>query len=373
LSFQSDVDRILRGSPAHGGNNRAAIESPQRAVQDKFFFPASIDPELARKEFPAPIPASQLGGGGAVPWVWEGYLARGYTTLLSGVWKGGKSTLIAHLLRALEEGGALAGVVTKGRALIISEEGQGLWAGRRDDLSLGDSSEFICRPFKGRPRLVDWLGFIQHLARLIAERQFDLVILDTLSAMIPCDDENNAAKMLMSLTPLHTLTEAGAAMLLIHHPRKGDGGEGMAARGSGALPGFVDIILELRRFAPGERENRRRTLTAYSRFDETPANAVIELVDDGYRLVGSKADARHDDRMDALKEILPRAEPGLTVDEVREAWPDGADVATPGRRTLARDLQIAAEGGKLAVGGTGKKGDPRRYWVSNAFLASPNP
>jgi hypothetical protein len=35
------------------------------------------------------------------------------------------------------------------------------------------------------------------------------------------------------------------SVLLVHHPRKGKTLAGQAARGSGALPSFVDILIEM--------------------------------------------------------------------------------------------------------------------------------
>lgn len=89
------------------------------------------------------------------------------------------------------------------------------------------------------------------------------MVLDTLAGFLPVRDENDSAGMLQALTPLHAVTEAGAALLLIHHPRKSDATEGQASRGSGALPGFVDIVIEMRRLAPQDREDRRRVLNLW--------------------------------------------------------------------------------------------------------------
>ena len=75
-----------------------------------------------------------------------------------------------------------------------------------------------------------------------------------------------------------------------------DAGEGQASRGSGALPGFVDIIVELRRFNPSQRDDTRRVLTTYSRFEESHPEKVIDLTDDGYIDCGSKHDAARADR-----------------------------------------------------------------------------
>ena len=46
-----------------------------------------------------PIPMSQLPSDGeTVPWLWGGYIARGYKTSFTGLWKSGKTTLLKYLL-----------------------------------------------------------------------------------------------------------------------------------------------------------------------------------------------------------------------------------------------------------------------------------
>jgi hypothetical protein len=323
--------------------------------------------------FPDPIPASQLAAGGAAAeWLWRGYLARRSVTLLTSLWKAGKSTLLAHLVRSMGAGGDLAGLpVAAGNVLVVSEESAALWAGRRDKLGIGDHALFHIRPFLGRPDSLTWLGFIRHLAAQVRARDLSLVCIDTLAALSPCDDENDAAKMLAALSPLQQLTEAGAAVLLSHHPRKGDGGEGQASRGSGALPGFVDIILEMRRVRPSEKGNRQRELTAYSRFDETPAELVIELAGDGsgYRSLGSPADADRQSRLQTIREQLPAEPPGLTADELLARWPEHA--AKPGLRTMREDLAEGSKAGRWSVDGAGKRGDPFRFWCNGNSIPAP--
>src|SRR5262249_35034846 len=148
---------------------------------------------------------------------------------------------------------------------------------------INDNALFDCRPFKGRPSQADWQAYVDHLAKQVFYLRIDLVVIDTLASISPCDDENDSAKMMAALTPLQAVVEAGAAGLIIHHPTKGAGTEAQASRGSGALPGFVDVILEMRRPKNAERDCRRRELTAHSRFDETPPELVIELSEDGQR------------------------------------------------------------------------------------------
>jgi hypothetical protein len=315
-----------------------------------------------------PVPASQLGAGDQVDWVWEGYLARGHHSLVVGFWKAGKTTLLAHLLKLMGSGGKLITNVVATKVLVITEEGRGLWAKRRDEIGLGDHVEFLVRPFKGRPSRTEWLGFVATVGDLVQSRGYGLVVFDTFASVNPASDENDAAGMMAALMPLHRLAEAGAAVLLLHHPRKGDGTEGQASRGSGALPGFVDVIVEFRRYDPAQRDDRRRVLEAFSRFDETPTEEVIELTDDGYAGVGQKSDAKRGDRSIVIREILDAHPDGLTTKDLRDKWPQDG-IPKPGESTLAADLE-AGNGTSWDRQGKGTKGDPY-VWIR--FFHGPPP
>jgi hypothetical protein len=173
--------------------------------------------------------------------------------------------------------------------------------------------------------------------------------------------------MLRALAPLHLITEAGAAVLLAHHPRKSDGKEGKASRGSGALPGFADIIIEMRR---SSGKDRQRVLTGYSRFDETPPELVIELAEDGgsYQSLGSKPEADRKARWTSITEILPGDPQGKTVEELLELWPDEKK---PSKRTLGQDLNQGAEATLWSMSGAGRRGDPFRFWrAQNSIRAA---
>jgi hypothetical protein len=75
---------------------------------------------------------------------------------------------------------------------------------------------------------------------------------------------------------LQGLTARRVSVLILHHPRKGDPPLGQAARGSGALSGYADILLEMRRVPNAADDDRRRRLYGFSRFPETPRQLVIE-------------------------------------------------------------------------------------------------
>ncbi|QDV91764.1 hypothetical protein RAS2_28690 [Phycisphaerae bacterium RAS2] len=113
----------------------------------------------------------------------------------------------------------------------------------------------------------------------------------------------------------------------------------------------------------------RRTLKAFSRFDETPHEAVIELRDGQYRLVGSKSDAKQGDRLAVLREIIGSNSAGMTSEDVREAWPESGTVPKPSIRTIRGDFAKGVAAGWFKSSGTGHRNDPLRYF-NNSIPAS---
>jgi putative DNA primase/helicase len=320
---------------------------------------------LPTPAWPNPIPASLLQRADPVKtWLVHGYLARGEVTLLSALWKAGKTTFLAHLYRALDRGEEFCGLATQAsRVLIVTEESESRWAQRRDELGLRDHLEFLIRPFPGRPRAERWEEFLGHLKALQQERQYDLLVMDTLANLWPVKDENDAAAVQTALMPLHGLLDAGGAgLLLVHHSRKSDGQEATSSRGSGALTAFVDTIVEFRRFNAGDRKDKKRVLTGYGRHDETPTELVVELQwPGGFVSCGGDRDSLA--RVDigrVIAGILPPASPGLTADQILDLWPDDQ---APRRERFLAALKEGVEGGRWQQEGKGKKGSPYTYWM----------
>jgi hypothetical protein len=149
---------------------------------------------------------------------------------------------------------------------------------------------------------------------------------------------------------------------LVHHLRKGDGQEATGARGSGALPAFVDVILELRRYDASVRQDRRRVLTGYSRWDDTPDELVVELVEDGtgYRAHGDKKQVAREEIRNGISRVLPLEPPGITSDAIREAWPSDPP---PHNQKLLAELRWGVDEGFWGRQGKGKKGSPFTFWL----------
>jgi RecA-family ATPase len=347
------------GLPQGSGNTIKPVASAGHASGNgriQFNAGSPIYKDASSMEFPRPIPLSQCGNDDAVKWLWYGYLASGHITILTAPPKCGKTTLLSWLLREFASGGNLAGQVKPCKALIVSEESKGLWARRRDRVGLGDHVHVDCRPFMGQPSWSNWNDYMTHAAKLVESDDFQLIVIDPIASLWPCPDENRSTDVLSSLTPLRKLTAVDAAVLLLHHNRKGDGDQGSASRGSGAIVGFADVIMELRRYGSSETQ---RSLKCYSRFSETLPEIVLDLADDGYQVIGSKSHAAKAERQATIREILQASTAPMTVDDVHAAWPKG-NLKTS-RRALAGYMSDGFQAGLWTGSGQGTKGDPYRF------------
>lgn len=309
--------------------------------------------------------ASQLG---ATPvqrkWIWDGYIAPGQIALLTSLWKSGKTTLLAHLVAARKDGSDVAGRrVAPGVSVVISEEAQPDWDDRHARLGFAPVDSFFFRPFKGVRSLERWLAFLDYLAGLKAAEGVDLVIIDTLMEFLPVKDENNAKLMLDALLPFRQLTDAGIALLLVHHPRKATAPAGMTARGSGALPAFVDTLMEMYPLRPDDSSDRRRRLQAFSRDPATPRSLFMELNEKGTAFTRLE-DWPDDDfavNWQVLQMVLEDASRELTRQEILAQWP--GDYPPPKGSTLYHWLDQAVKREWLARSGAGRKSEPYRYFL----------
>jgi hypothetical protein len=303
-------------------------------------------------------------GGGDIPWLWHGFLAPGKTTLLTSQWKSGKTTLAAILLARLKEGGQVAGLdLRPGKAVIISEESSQDWYQRSRKLAFGDHLCWFIRPFRGRPSFRDWQALQDTILDLHAAHHFDLAVIDPLLQFLPAASENSATGMIDFLSTLNRFKEAGMALWLPHHPRKGRVLPGQAARGSGALSGFVDIIMEKDFYKAADSTDRRRCITAYSRSDQTPRRLVIELNAEGTDYL-NRGEFEPDDFMENWKHVrgvLQESRTKLTRKEILDNWPP--DYPAPSSITLYRWLEHALKLRLVNHDGLGTKAYPFHYWL----------
>jgi hypothetical protein len=315
--------------------------------------------------------------GAAKTWLWEGYVAAGMVSLLTSQWKSGKSTLISLLAARMDQGGELAGLpISKGRVAIISEEGPGIWDERASALDLGKHISYFCQPYKNKPTMEEWLELVNGMIELRESEGLDLVVIDTLATFLPGSNENTAGVIMNCLMPLKSLTSRGIGVLLVHHPRKGVYKPGQASRGSGALPGYVDILMEMGwAGSPDDAADRRRWLRGFSRHQQTRRHVIVELSADGkdYLLRGTVEEERTAHCWEVVRWVLQGVNDRVTQREILENWVE--DYIRPDPGTLVRTMKNAVADGRVRVQGTGFKNDPFRYWLperEDDFHPGPN-
>jgi len=295
-------------------------------------------------------------------WLWEGFLVRGQVTLLTSAWKCGKSTLLAMLLRERQRSGALLGrAVEPGVTAVVSEEPADLWRRRARQLEFGRDLTLFCRPFTTPPSFVQWDALIDRLGQERKQSGVDLVVLDPLVSVLPCS-ENDPQQLSHALHALRRLTDLNLAVLILHHPSKAAVHRpGLAARGSGALPAFADVVLEMRPVS-GNPGTRRRRLLGFSRHPETPSQLVVELDRAGTQYDLSWESGVEEDFManwHVVAELLAQSETPPTRGELRARWP--ASLAAPHETTLWRWLNRALDLELVERTGEGGRYSPYRY------------
>jgi hypothetical protein len=245
--------------------------------------------------WPDPVPISHLAttAGAVLSWIWDGFIPDRTVVLMTALWKSGKTTFLGHLLAAMSAGQQkfCGRTLRKCKVLIVTQEPDMIWNGRREKFALSSDVVFFQRgandsprPFVTRPSRLQWEGFAGHLAQVVKAQQFDLVVIDPLADFWPVEDENSAGQVTVALNPLRQVAEAGCSVLMLHHPRKSGGDGGTAHRGSGQLAAHVDVLIEFGRVGKGE--TRRRRLHAKGRMDMAD-DLTIELTDQGYVVVGA--------------------------------------------------------------------------------------
>ncbi|MEE2640563.1 MAG: AAA family ATPase [Planctomycetota bacterium] len=317
-----------------------------------------------------PIPLSEISETAAdVEWLWHGWIARSFITLLIAHPKGGKTTLVSEFLKLISDGGELAGEIKKCRALVISEEMPAIWKQRLAGCENSKSIHFESSTFLMKPDQADWAYYCRTVAEQIEEMQIDLVIIDTWQRFTPARDENSVTETMTGMIPLDAIKQAGAAILLNHHSSKGGGAEGTASRGSSSLSGAVDIQIELKRTNPNSSEDRHRTMKGLGRFNETPHEVVIELTDDGYVAVGSRSDYSSKELDSAISEILQSESEAIDWEQVQSKLGDEKEISV-NKSKLQDALKKGFENGIWHREGKGVKGSQYRY-LFNSSTAPP--
>ena len=160
-------------------------------------------------------------------WLWHGLIARRNVTLFTSQWKAGKTTLVTGLLQQFATGGTfLDRPVVPAKVLVVSEESRSTWADRVKRMPLGGHCRLLARPFPRRPTPEQWERLVELAMELQAAGELDLLVIDPLARFLPGGTESDLNALNLMLDPLQCLTDGGAGVTILHHPRKKRAEEG---------------------------------------------------------------------------------------------------------------------------------------------------
>jgi DNA-binding transcriptional ArsR family regulator len=341
--------------------------------------------------FPPPIASKRLaetkeGGSGELPfaplapllenvpqepeWILRGYLAPFAITLLAGRPKVGKSTLVFALLADVTTGEPFVGLGTsRNGVLLLTEERRdtlaekarvlGLIGFRHGGSPIGGENESAAVHALMRHDAGDasWPEIVRQAMAHCAQHDLGTLVVDTFDRWtgLKGDAENTAGAVNEAIAPLGYAAAAGLAVLVVSHQRKSTGEFGDAVRGSTALTGGVDIVVELER--PPRASglgSHARVLRAVSRFSSTPDELYLALEDDGFAAIENpeqmQADADRERVLKALEEVGEPTSPQVIAEALELTQP-----------TIRRHLNTLRDRGAVTRTGTGKKGDPYQW------------
>jgi hypothetical protein len=302
-----------------------------------------------------------------VPWLNFPFFAFGACHELDGAPKAaGKTTLIAHLIRAAVTGGLFLGQPThRTPVVLLSEQGPTSLRATLARAGLLDRDNLYIVLWRD-VRSTSWMTVVDAAVELCREKGARLLVVDTLPqfAKLAGDSENDSGAALEAMAPCQAAAADGLAVLVSRHDRKGGGIVGESGRGSGAFTGAVDVVLALRR-GDGASRPTIRHLHTLSRFEETPDEVVIELTDAGYVVLGSAVNFAVEEAKRAVLAVL--------VDDATLSVAELVEATGLKRTSIQGAIKALMAVGGFTVEGTGKRNDAKRYSRSPGFMPEPIP
>lgn len=296
------------------------------AKSEKSYFQTVMDTMVKLRDLPEPPP---------IEWLWEGYIAKGAATMFTGVWKGGKTVFVSHLLNHMEKNpdSHYLGYATKAvKTLIMTEEPASFWHRRMAQLNFGEHILVNSYPFPRKPTAKEWAEFLEELAPWMVKNEYGMVIFDSATDILPITNENDSGDVIRSLKPLNFLKKENIAILMLHHPSKGSSGSDeetidTSFRGSGAFGGFVENLMTITR-PPGQTYSVERTIAIRSRYGDAPEPIVVEMKDkdtptEKYVLKGGAREQKEKNHSDKVLDVL-RSSTGMSIPELHAAVGGGS-------------------------------------------------
>jgi hypothetical protein len=185
----------------------------------------------------------------------------------------------------------------------------------------------------------------------------NLLVVDSLSKFLPGKLENDLNSLQQMLDPLQCLTDSGAAVTILHHPRRQPSAEGCTARGHGGHPRRAVGIWPL---AFGRASPQALFAVAFS-----GQRLVTEWVPKTtrFRHLGDPHGVRFHENWEYIYTILKKRTQAATHQELLMDWP--ADLERPSAATLCEWLNRAYEEKLRRRQGNGRCKDPYRHQLEN--------
>jgi DNA repair protein RadA/Sms len=258
----------------------------------------------------------------------DGYIVKGWTHLLAGWWRLGKTELMAAVVLPWMRSGL--------RILWITEEPDSLWADRADMVD-----EIYAPVPWDRLTLVDAMSApAPALLDCAASVEADVIIADTIREVCGIESMKDDDAVRRAVSPwLRRLRDGQRTLIFLHQHRKAAGERGERVEGSVVLPSMMDVVLELEGVDGHERQRRltvrrRRSQTAPLVYEMDPDDRILVIPD-------ARSRSRVEAEAEAVFVVNASTEPVTTVEVRRGMSP------TPSRATVLRALTALAETGRI--------------------------
>lgn len=342
--------------------------NPEEVLREVAALSAPLGEEFDRTNILKFTTGAEIGmqSSKSIEWIVPGFVAKGGITELGAKVKAGKTTLILKLVRAVADGGDFLGQKTLKTATVYLTE-QPIVSFRQameraDLLGREDFHVLLHTETRGLP----WPEVASEAVRHCKQIGSALLVVDTLPhfAGLKGDSENNSGDALQAMQPLLQAAASGIATLLSRHERKAGGDVGDSGRGSSAFAGAADILLSLRK-PEGKHAKTQRVIQAVSRFSETPAALLIDLVEGRYLALGDPGEA-------AIEEAKTMILSALSESKAQKLDLKALTKITKLTRITAyRAAEALRKEGRLNREGYGKRGKP--YLYERAGIVSVQP
>lgn len=208
-----------------------------------------------------------------------GYVEAGAVTIIGAAPKTGKTWLALGLVRAMQDSAPFCGVPTApGRVLYLTEETEAVFAPKLRRFGLERADLHTIHWPAVWTETTTWPALAREIERQARKRKVKLIVVDTLDKWVPGAEATDTAAA-AGIAPMKRWAAAGLAVLIVHHNRKSGGTHGAGLRGSSALAGAVDELLDLQRDPFSEDV---RVLGATGRLEGAPAVVRVREVDGYY-------------------------------------------------------------------------------------------